>query len=348
MSPAERELTRPELNRALLARQMLLERSAAPLPRVAERMGGVQAQYAPSMYVGLWTRAEGVGRDDVTRALERRTLVQGTLMRITIHVVSHRDYWPIALAVRDARRAQWLRQRKHDPDARTMAAAARKVRARLEANGPLHRRDIEALVGKAAAPGVGMWVDMVRIPPLGTWDKRRADLYELAERWVGPPGDATAGAGGELLVRRHLEAFGPAPRAAIADWAGLPVTAIDAALDRMRPRTFRGPDGEQLVDLPRAPLPDADTPAPPRFLPTWDATLLAHARRTAVLPEQYRRRIFHTTAPQSFATFLVDGQVAGTWRHADGRIEIDAFERIDPAAQRELDQEAERLAAFHA
>ena len=101
------------------------------------------------------------------------------------------------------------------------------------------------------------------------------------------------------------------------------------------------------MDLPRAPLPDPDTPAPVRFLPTWDAVLLVHARRTGVLPEKYRPLIFPIKQPQSFGTFLVDGAVAGTWKVESGRVRTDPFERLDPAVQRELGDEAERLAAFH-
>ena len=103
-----------------------------------------------------------------------------------------------------------------------------------------------------------------------------------------------------------------------------------------------------MLDVPRAPLPDPDTPAPVRFLPTWDASLLVHARRTGVLPEEHRPRIFHTKAPQSFPTFLVDGAVAGTWRFEKGAIDLAPFERLDAATRRELAAEAERLAAVHA
>jgi len=113
-------------------------------------------------------------------------------------------------------------------------------------------------------------------------------------------------------------------------------------------RRFRDEDGGELVDLPRAPLPDADTPAPVRFLPTWDATLLVHARRTGILPEEYRPRIFSTKTPHSLGTFLVDGAVAGTWRYERERIVIDPFARLSRATKLELDDEAERLAAFHA
>src|SRR3954452_14955586 len=123
-------LSKRQLNRALLARQMLLERVSAPLPKVLERMGCLQAQYAPSMYIGLWSRVEGLERGAVTTALERKKAVQGTLMRSTIHLVSAGGFWPLALAVREARREQWKRTRK-DHSAEAVAAAARGLRTRF-------------------------------------------------------------------------------------------------------------------------------------------------------------------------------------------------------------------------
>jgi hypothetical protein len=348
---AERVLTQRELNRALLARQLLLERAALPLPKALERVGGIQAQYAPSMYVGLWTRLEGLARDDVTAALERRTVVQATLMRVTIHLVSRADYWPIARAVRDARRALWLR---NSPGARgltepDMVAAARALQAALDA-APEHalwRKDVEALIGKGAAQGVGLWLDLVRRPPSGTWERRRADRWGDAAAWVGPPPDpADAAAGITLLARRYLGAFGPATLAELANWAGLPPTTVAPALEGVRLRRFRAQDGAELLDLPRAPLPDADTPAPVRFLPTWDATLLAHARRAQILPEEHRDKVFLVRMPQSVGTFLVDGQVAGTWKPEGGRATFAPLRRLDPATRRAVQAEADRLSAF--
>jgi hypothetical protein len=338
-----RELTRRELNRALLARQLLLERTSAPIPRVLERMGCLQAQYAPSMYVGLWSRIEGFERDSLTRALERRSVVQATLMRITIHLVSRRDYWPLALATREARRESWLRPKQRTIDAAAMEEAARAVGPRL----PLQRKEIEELVGKEAAQGIHQWVDIVRLPPSGTWERRRADLYGLADDWVGGP-DATLDDGLELLVRRRLGGFGPATRAEIADWAGLKVAALEPAFERMALRRFEAEDGAELLDLPRAPLPDPDTPAPVRFLPTWDATLLVHARRSGILPEEHRSKLFSIKNPRSESPFLVDGEVAGAWRYDGGRIALQPFARLDAAAKRELRAEADRLAEFHA
>ena len=340
---AERVLSERELNRALLERQLLLERRRIPLPRVVELMGCVQSQYAPSTYVGLWSRVEGLGRDAVTRALERRTLVQATLMRKTIHVVSRRDYWPLLIAIRAEDRAWSHRVQKTDE--RVLRPAAKKLRAFL-ADGPRRQREI-AEAG-LWLPGLGFWTPLLRVPPSGTWERRRADLYGLAEQWVGPEPELSVLDAQRHLVRRYLGAFGPAPRRDIADWAGMRVGALNDALDRMTLRRFRDEQSSELLDLPRAPLPPAEARAPVRFLPTWDATLLVHARRTGILAEEHRKRIFHVQNPQSDRTFLVDGKVCGTWRYADRRVVLEPFGRLPRGARAELEEEAERLAAFHA
>jgi DNA glycosylase AlkZ-like len=344
---AERTLGERELNRALLARQLLLERRSSPLPRALERIGGIQAQYAPSMYVGLWSRLEGLEREALTRALERRSVVQGTLLRGTIHLVSPADWWRFAIAIRSARRASWLRGHKGDPSAREMAAAARRARPRL-ADGPVPRAELQELVGKGAVGvnGLSLWLDMVRVPPSGTWERRRADLFADAEQWLGPAPEISEADATVELVRAYLRGFGPATAAEIANWGGLEGAAVSAALARVELRHFRADDGAELVDLPRLALPDSNTPAPVRFLPTWDATLLAHARRAQVLPEEHRSRVFNPRTPHSEATFLVDGRVAGTWSRDKGAIKAEPFAKLQPAVRREVDAEAERLAAF--
>jgi hypothetical protein len=126
------------------------------------------------------------------------------------------------------------------------------------------------------------------------------------------------------------------------------VGALAGALERLPLRPFCDEDGRELLDVPRAPLPSAQTTPPARFLPTWDATLLVHARRTGILAEQHRKRIFHVRNPQSERTFLVDGKVAGAWRYDGGRVTLEPFARLPPSARVELEEEAERLAAFHA
>jgi hypothetical protein len=338
-------LSRRELNRALLERQFLLTRKRETLPRALERLGGIQAQYAPSMYIGLWSRLADFERERLTRALERRTVVQGTLLRSTIHLVSARDYWPFAIGVRKVRRDWWLRV--HSDSSREIAAAAARMRRRL-ADGPVARADLIESLSTSRFNGAGLWLDMVRVPPSGTWERRRADIFAAADDWLGPSEGVALDDGIELLVTRYLGGFGPARPADIAGWAGLPVRVISSALERRPLRGFRDERGRPLVDLPRAPLPDPETPAPVRFLPTWDATLLTHARGTGILPEEFRPLVFSTTNPQSVGTFTVDGAVAGSWRYGNGRIRLSPFGRMQRAARREAEEEAERLAAFHA
>jgi Winged helix DNA-binding domain len=340
-------LTGRELNRALLARQLLLERSDLPLPRALEQVAGIQAQYAPSMYIGLWSRLAEFERQALTDALAARTVVQATLMRMTIHLVSREDFWPFALAVREPRRAQWLRTRPKPISARSIAGAARTVRRRLDGGGEIRRTELDALVGKDRSLGAGLWVDLVRAPPSGTWERRRADLFALAEDWIGPPAlDARAAA--DHLVLRYLRGFGPASRKDVASFTGIALTPLARILGRLELRRFASEDGEELIDVPDGPLPDPGTPAPPRFIGTWDATLLTHARRTGVLPEEHRPKIFNTKAPHSFPTFLVDGAVAGTWRHEDGEVTLAPFAPLTQADEQAVRGEAERLAAFHA
>lgn len=347
---SERVLSTRELNRALLARQLLLERSSLPLPDALEQVAGLQAQYAPSPYVGLWSRLRDFRRDDLTRALEDRRAVQATLLRVTIHVVSAADYPQLTEAVRIARREWWIRATRRELEGVDVEAAAALVRERLKA-GPARQAELTRLLAdqgypKAVWTGVGLWVDMVRVPPSGTWERRRADLYGLATDWLGPWSVDQAEAL-EHLVRRYLAGFGPASLADLGSWAGLPLSPLRPVLERVGVRRFRDQAGTELFDLPGAPLPGEGTPAPPRFLSTWDANLLVHARRTQVLPERHRSRIFHVRAPQSFPTFLVDGAVAGTWRHEQGEVRLEPFEPLDNATRRQLEDEAENLARFH-
>jgi hypothetical protein len=323
-------LTQRQLNRAVLARQGLLERSERTIPAMLEQMGALQAQYAPSMYVGLWSRLAGFERDALTRALHDFAVLQGTLMRITIHLVSRADYWPLAHAIRGARRAAWLRaSRGHD-----LEAEAATLREAL-GPGPMTRKEIETLIGREALRGINVYLDLIRVPPSGTWERRRADLFGLAEHY----NDIEEPRRGRL-VERYLTGFGPAAKADIANWAGLGLREIEPELEAVETVEYGGEDGATLYDLPGAPLPDPDTPAPVRFLPTWDAALLAHARRTLILPEEYRERIFNTRMPQSIGTFLVDGQVAGTWKPTGA---LTYFRDVDPDP---VEQEAARLADF--
>jgi len=345
----ERTLTPRDLNRALLARQLLLERARLPIARALERIGGIQAQYAPSSYVRLWTNLDGFARDDLTRALERRQAVQGTLMRSTIHLVSPRDYWLFSAGVGPSREAHWLRTWGRGQTGDDLAAAREGLRKALA--GRTVRRDELQQILDAHGQSVwaGAWVELIREPPSGTWERRRADLFRLAAEWI-PPAAPTEEEGLEHLLQRYLAAFGPARPADAAGWAGVPPARAREMAERLALRRFRDDAGRPLVDLPRAPLP-GDVAAPARFLPTWDATLLAHARRTEILPEPYRERVFHVRNPQSVSTFLVDGFVAGTWRlEASAHratLVVEPFERLPRAAADELRAEGTGLADFY-
>jgi hypothetical protein len=262
-------------------------------------------------------------------------------MRETIHLVSRRDYPLLAAGIRRSGQ-EWRLRVDRQGDDREVAAAARKLARHLRGR-TISRKELDAF----SPPAVGHWVNLVRVPPCGTWEKRGAHIYGLASEWVGPL-EATEEDGIEHLARRYLGAFGPAASKDISSWSKIPPKRLAPVLERMRLRRFLDEAGEELLDLPRAPLPDPETPAPVRFLPTWDATLLVHARRTSIISEAYRERIFHVKAPHSFPTFLVDGRVAGTWRHEHGRVRIEPFARLPRGARAELEDEAERLAAFHA
>ena len=341
-------LSQRELNRALLARQGLLEPLDLPLPDALDAVCGIQAQYAPSMYIGSWSRMRGLERADVTGALERREVVQATLLRGTIHLVSPGDYWAFSLAIREDRRTWWLRAtaKQDAPRAAEMERAADTLRAALAGGATLRRAGIDALLGKTTAHGIGMWVDMVRVPPSGTWERRRADLFGLAEDWIGSP--AVDGDPVEHLVARYLRAFGPASRKDVASFSGLKLGQLKPAFGALELVRYETEEGEELLDVPGGPLPGSDVAAPVRFLPTWDAALLVHARRAQVLPERFRPLIFHVRKPFSEPTFMVDGAVAGTWRCEDGSITLAPFEPLPPGVLDEVRAAAEPLAAFHA
>ena len=346
---SERVLTERELNRALLARQLLLERSGLSIPRAVERVAGIQAQYAPSMYIGLWSRLRGFDRAKLDRALERRSVVQGTSLRATIHLLTPSDWWAFAAATSAERRKRWLAYHRGGPDARRMSAIARRVEGRL-GPGEIERAELQELIGLGpqGISGINVWLDLVRVPPSGTWARRRADLFADARSWIGPAPELDRADATVSLVRSYLTGFGPASAGEIADWASLPTSAVQAALGRLKLRRFLAEDGAELVDLPRLALPAADAPAPVRFLPVWDATLLAHARRAQVIRERDRPRVFSARTPQSAPTFLVDGQVEGKWRFDRGGVRLEPFRRLGRAVRGELEAEAERLTALHA
>jgi Winged helix DNA-binding domain len=351
-------LTGRQLNRATLARQLLLERAGLDVVAAMERIGGLQAQEPASPHIGLWTRVAGFEPADLDRAIAERTVVKGTLMRSTLHVVSAADYlhlWPAILPMLEGTRRQ---DRLLPPSPRRLAA----LRARAEAftaepRGLGELRDhVGASVGLTADEAV-WWlrrrVAFTHAPSDVPWSFGRRPRLAHALTWLGAGGWPTADEALEHLVRRYLGAFGPATAADLSQWSGLAVgklrpgiAAVEAAGDLRR---FGDERGRELLDLQGAPLPDPDSPAPPRLLPMWDSTVLAFADRTRLISDDDRRVVIARNG-DTLPTFTVDGVVAGLWwaevePGGRTRIVIEPFRPpLRRADARALEQEGERLA----
>ncbi len=339
------------LNRALLARQQLLQRARLSIPRALERLCGIQNQYAPNGYIRLYSCLQEFRRDALTRALERDAVVQGTLMRGTIHLVSARDYGMFLAAIRQPQR-DWA-SRIHRGGDSDRAAVTRRVRSGLRGRA-MPRAELDKLIadaGAATRQTLDTDVGLVRVPPSGTWERRRADRVALAEDRLPAKAEPDPTRALAELGAAYLRGFGPARASDVASFTGVPAKLLEPALATLRLRRFRDHEGTELLDVPRAPLPAADTPAPVRFLPTWDAALLVHARRTGVMPERFRSVVFATTLPPSMPTFLVDGAVAGRWAversSTKATLVLTPFEPLPRGAKRELEDEGEGLVRFH-
>jgi hypothetical protein len=350
---AERVLTRAELNRALLARQLLLVRKPARLPNAVEQLGGLQAQYSPSPYLTLLARFDGFERAHLTTALERKTVVKALLLRGTLHIVTPRDYWAFTTARRALGADYWPPSYEKLLPKRRIADIASATVAELR-HGPRTFADVRALLEPYASEKISttfLWrrvqgqEHVVHAPPSGTWGYHGDGVYEAADAALrGTPPDPAAAR--EHLVRSYLSAFGPATAQDVGQWAGLQRTGgISETLAAMRLRTFRDERGTTLYDLPRAPLPDPDTPAPPRLVPRYDNLVLSHADRSRVLGDVPVARIVTKNA-LVHATILVDGFVAGTWRLEQGRVRLEPFARLSRPVRAELRLEAERIEAF--
>jgi DNA glycosylase AlkZ-like len=331
----ERVLTRGELNRALLARQLLLERRPLPVQRAVERLCALQAQYSPSPYIALWSRLSSFRKDTLTRALERRVVVRTTLMRITLHLVSARDY-PYFAAI-------WMPATQEMTPGVTeeqLAGLARRVQA--AARTPVTHAEIEAI---AADEMGGRWrtrclAPLVHLPPSGTWRFHGRPQLQVMQEVLGvdlPPRDQ----GAERLVRSYLAAFGPATRSDLLRFAGMRVGDLQPGLARLRLQQFRDENGRVLLDLPRAPRPGADTTAPVRFLPKWDHALLAYDDRTRILPKELQSTVIRKNG-DVLPTFLVDGVVAGMWNVERKRDQ--ATLRLEPFAPLPRNVRAQLLA----
>jgi hypothetical protein len=339
-----RTLSLRELNRALLARQLLLERKRLSPLAVIERLVGLQAQWPPAPYVGIWTRVTSFRRETLERAILDGEVLKPTVMRGTLHLVTRRDYPMFFGAFKDM--LTWFRG-VHLEAALQVVPAARALAeqepltmkaglALLEQHG---HDEVEA---RRIFHAVRRHAHLLHGPETALWKSRPLAVYHP----VPEPEEVDVLAARTELVRRYLTAFGPSTRADVADWSGLRVADFAAALETLEPlRRFRDENGRELLDVQRAPLPDGETPAPVRFLPKWDNVLLSHADRRRVISDEHRKGVV-TKNGDVAATFLVDGFVAGTWRVEKGRVVTDSFAPLPRGAARELAEEAARLEAW--
>jgi hypothetical protein len=344
-------LTTKELNRATLARQMLLAREKTTALRAVERLCGMQAQLARPPYIGLWSRVAGFGASDLTRLVHARKVVRGTLMRITLHLVSARDYLGLRPLLQPMLSAGFQRGRIPGLEIDPVIEAARACLEERpctfeEVRGVLSRKWPKA-DARALGYAVRTHLPLVQLPTDTAWGWPGAAAFGVAESWIGkklgPAWDT------RTLVLRYLAALGPAAPRDAEIWSGL--TKLRDTFEALRPklRVFHDEKGRELFDLPKAPRPPADRPAPVRFLPDYDNLLLGHVDRTRVVPPIHRARLA-TTNLRVVATFLVDGFVAGAWRISRARsaavLELEPFESFSRRVRAELAEEGDGLLRF--
>ena len=355
-----RTLSDRELNRALLARQFLLKRTAISPAVAIERLAGLQAQWSPAPYIGLWSRLAKFEIADLERALAARSVVKATLMRGTLHLVSAKDYPALCVATTRSRPERWapVQRRLADPDPihRATVKFARTVRTREALSDFLTTQGVAADLSRPmlwwliASHG---W--LVHVPPSGTWAHRKSGDLIAADAWIKSAREPEVVDAVRIAVQRHLGAFGPATVDDISSWSSIRTPAIRVALDALGPkvRTFTDPRGRMLYDLKSAPLPPVDTAAPVRYLPKWDSTLLAYAppERVRILSEAHRKTVIAKNGDVA-QTFLVDGMVAGTWsigvKPKEAIVELQPFKKLARADRAGLEEEGERLARFFA
>jgi DNA glycosylase AlkZ-like len=346
-------LSRRALNRALLARQLLLKRHRRSPQAAIEQLVGLQAQSPQDPYVALWSRLDGFKPDALSRLITRRGAVRLAMMRSTIHLVTASDcagLRPLLQPALERSMQGTFGKRLAGLELAAVAAAGRDV----VAEQPLTLGEIGTALARrwpgrdpaALGYAVRALVALVQPPPRGLWRSSGAARHSTAEAWLGRA--SAAACSPDAMVRRYLAAFGPASVADIQVWSGL--TRLSEVVNRLRPtlRVFRDERGRELFDVPRGLHPDPDTPAPPRFLPEYDNILLSHADRTRIVDDAHRLRLIEANRPAP--AVLIDGFVAATWsievKGLKATVTVRPFARLAAPDRAAVEEEGERLAAF--
>jgi Winged helix DNA-binding domain len=350
-------LSRRALNRALLARQLLLQRATLPAADAIEHLVGMQAQAPLAPYVGLWTRLEGFRTEELAQLIAERRAVRAALMRRTVHLVTARDCLTLRPLLQSvlvsgfasspfARRLAGLEMQPLIEAGRTLLEERPRTRVEL---GRLLRERWPERDAVALAYAVSYLLPLVQVPPRGIWGSSGQATWTTVEAWLGRPLDQNPSL--DDVVLRYLAAFGPASVMDMRTWSVLP--RLRDVTERLRPRllTFRDERGRELFDLPEAPRPDPETPAPVRFLPEYDNLLLSHADRTRVMSADRTTPLFPGNGG-ALGTVLVDGLYRANWkiarRHDSATLIVEPFEPLSSPDRDALAEEGARLLAFAA
>lgn len=343
-------LSAGQLNRATLARQLLLERERLSVADATQRLLALQAQQPASPYLALWNRIEGFDPADLDAAFLDQTIVKATSLRLTLHAAHRDDHPALWTAMTGPLRSAGLGDRRFtdtglrpdDADALVehLIAFTGQPRSRVEIGGMLAGH-------LGAPPDDGLWRALRLIAPLrhvptgGPWSFGFSPSFGALDP---PPGERDRDDAVAEVIRRYLAAFGPASARDVGQFTMLPQATVTPAIGRLTDELVRheGPDGATLWDLPGAPIPDAEAPAPPRLLPMWDNSLLAYADRRRIIPDAYRPFVVRRNG-DVLPTVLIDGYVRGVWRPVRDGIEVHAFEPWDDDAWEHVGAEAIEL-----
>ncbi len=355
-------LTAGQLNRATLARQLLLRRERLEVTAAVHRVVALQAQEAASPYLALWNRVTAFDPADLDGAFANRRVVKASLIRLTLHAVDADDYPAFHAAMLSSLRASRLNDDRFRTTGLSTADADALLPHLVEfTSQPRTKPQIEALIAERLGErhharawwALKMFAPLHHAPTGRPWSFGASAAFVASSSFVAAPASATAPPDPkeslQRLLRRYLEGFGPASLHDFAQFTMLRMPAVREAAQALAVAgdivSLEGPDGSGLLDVPGAPNPAEDTLAPPRLLPMWDSVLLAYSDRSRVIPPAYRRLVIHQNG-DVLPTLLVDGHVAGVWRPTEGGIEATAFHPLTADAWDGLAAEAQALVAF--